>query len=165
MSTSSAKTPTGFFEHLLHAHARIEERLQDLAQAADAVVDPARTSAALEAMTSALEFFATFGVQHNDDEEKTLFPRLKTLPAFAKMLDALDFQHTMADTERGTLAARVLAFAPGRERGLRELAHRFAEVQRAHMLAEERALFPLAEKSLPRRVLVALTEELRARNA
>jgi hemerythrin-like domain-containing protein len=162
MSTGAAKTPTGFFENLVHAHAQIEERLQELERAADGLTDPARVPAALEAMKGVLEFFATFGVDHNDDEEKTLFPRLKSVPGFAQMLEAFDFQHKMAETEQRALLARVQGFAPGKERGLRELAHRFAEVQRAHILAEERALFPLAEKNLPRRVLVEMSEELRS---
>ena len=165
MSTESAKTYTGFFGNLQRAHARIEERLQVLEGAADSLADPARAPAALEAMASVLDFFATFGVQHQEDEEKTLFPRLRPLPAFAKMLDAFDFQHRMADTEQSALAARVRDFAAGGESDLRSLAHRFVEVQRAHILAEERGLFPLAEKTLPRRVLAEMDLELRVPNA
>jgi hemerythrin-like domain-containing protein len=165
MSTDEAKTYTGFFGNLQQAHALIEKRLQVLEQAANALEDPARAPKALEAMSGVLEFFDTFGVQHNEDEEKTLFPRLRPLPGFERMLDAFDFQHRMAETEQKALAARVQGFAPGGERALKELAHRFVEVQRSHILAEERGLFPLAEKSLPRRVLVEMTDELRASNA
>ncbi len=55
---------------------------------------------AREAIAGVLDFFDTFGVQHHEDEEKTLFPRLRRLPAFAEMLDAFDFQHRMAETEQ-----------------------------------------------------------------
>jgi len=151
----------GFFGHLTQAHEQIELRLKELEQAADAVVDPARAIAALETMTGVLDFFSTVGVQHTDDEEKTLFPRLRTLPAFAKMIDAYDFQHRMAETEQTALATRVGAYAAANAAALRKQAHRFVEVQRAHILAEEGALFPQAEKALPRRVLVEMTDELR----
>jgi hemerythrin-like domain-containing protein len=165
MPTDPALAFTGFFGHLLGAHARIEERLVDLERAADTLTDPAGAPRALEAISGVLDFFSTFGVQHNDDEEKTLFPRLRPLPAFAEMLDAFDFQHRMAETEQSTLAASVRGFAPGRAGEIRALAHRFAEVQRSHMLAEERALFPLAEGSLPRSVLVAMSREVGVPNA
>lgn len=72
--------------------------------ATDTLTDPSRAPSALEAMTGVLDFFSTFGVQHNDDEEKTLFPRLRPLPAFVQTLDAFDFQHHMAETQRSTLA-------------------------------------------------------------
>jgi len=166
MSTDDAeKTFTGFFGNLQQAHARIEERLQELEGAADAVTEPARAPKALETMASVLEFFSTFGAQHTEDEEKTLFPRLQPLPDFKLMLAAFDFQHRMVETEQRALAARVQGFTPAGAAGLREQAHRFVEVHRAHILAEERGLFPLAEKHLPRRVLVAMTLELRVLNA
>jgi hemerythrin-like domain-containing protein len=165
MSTDSAKPFTGFFGNLQRAHARIEERLQELEQAADTLADPARAPSALEAMAGVLDFFSTFGVQHQDDEEKTLFPRLRSLPDFAKMLEAFDFQHRMAETEQRALAARVRDFSPAGAAEVRTQAHRFAEVHRAHILAEERGLFPLAEKHLPRHVLVEMDRELRLPNA
>ncbi len=71
----------------------------------------------------------------------------------------------MNETEERTFAAHVRGFAPGKENELRCQAHRFVEVQRAHMLAEERALFPLGEQSLPHDVLVAMSRELRVPNA
>ena len=77
------------------------------------------------------------------------------------MLDAFDFQHRMADAEQSALAARVRDFAPGAEAEIERMARRFAEVERAHMLAEERALFPLAEQSLPESVLAEMSAELR----
>ena len=165
MSTDAEQTFTGFFGTLQQAHARIEERLQELERAAEAVGDPSRTLQALGVMTDVLDFFSTFGVQHTDDEEKTLFPRLRTLPDFAKMLDAFDFQHRMAETEQAALAAKIRDFTPAKAGQVRELAHRFVEVQRAHILAEERGLFPAAEKGLPRRVLVEMSLELRLPNA
>jgi hemerythrin-like domain-containing protein len=162
---TSSSPPTGFFENLLFAHARIEEQLQDLERAAEAIVDPARAPEAVEAMTRVLAFFSGYAQLHQEDEDKTLFPRLRPLPAFARMLDAFDLQHRMAESEHRSFEARLRKYAPGAERALRGAAERFVELQRAHMAAEERALFPLAQQTLPRSVLVAMSEELRTPDA
>jgi hemerythrin-like domain-containing protein len=140
-----------FFEHLMRAHAGIEQRLHAIE-----VAEPT-------AMASALEAFTTFAKQHQDEEETILFPRLRPLPAFAQMLGAFDFQHQMNETEHGAFAACLRA--QGAKGDLRRAALRFVEVQRAHMLAEERALFPLAEQTLSPDVLAAMHRELRTPNA
>lgn len=152
-----------FFSELLRAHAIIEERLQRLERAAGALRDPSGANPLAE-ISATLDFFEKFGAQHQHDEERTLFPRLRPLPAFAQMLDAFDFQHRMADTEQAAFGACVRGFDGGPTAQLERMAHRFAEVQRAHMLAEERALFPLAEQSLPRKVIAEMSRELRVPN-
>lgn len=137
-----------FFDHLMRAHAQIETRLRELE-----VTEPG-------AMASTLDGFATFAKQHQDDEETILFPRLRALPAFTQMLAAFEFQHQMNETEHAALAASIRAFAPGKEAEIRRAALRFVEVQRAHMLAEETALFPLAKQTLAPDVLAAMSREL-----
>jgi hemerythrin-like domain-containing protein len=156
---------TGFLDELMRAHAMLETRLQGLSRAADALSEPGRASSALDEMTRLLEFVSTFGAQHQEDEERTLFPRLRALGDLGQMLDAYEFQHRMADDEHRAVVAALAAFAPGQEPKLRELVLRFVEVHRSHMLAEERALFPMVERRLPAHVLAAMSRELRVPSA
>jgi len=82
------------------------------------------------------------------------------------MLGAFDFQHQMNDAAFAELqrAFRALgSVGPGDSTKLRGVGHRFAELQRAHIMAEERALFPLAARTLSPEILVRVGDEMAAR--
>ena len=153
------------FARLVHAHGLIEEQLVHLERAADALRDAAHRAPALEAIADVLTFFSLAGAQHNDDEERTLFPRLRGLPAFTQMLDAFDVQHRMNDAAFAQLVAAARGFAPGAEAKIRDLAFRFADMHRGHIIAEERALFPLAAKALAPDVVAQMGVEMSARGS
>lgn len=153
----------GFFVQLRRAHAHIEERLSELESAADALTESDDPKSGVARIAVVLAFFDDFGVRHHEDEEESLFPRLRDLPAFQEMMKAFEFQHRMAVREESEFAAHVRRYAPGAEAALRAQAQRFVEVQRSHMLAEEKALFPLAERTLGARELQQMASEVRAR--
>ena len=152
-----------FFANLLQVHARIEDRLKELERASAAVSTAGQSAAALETIHAVLDFFSSVGSRHQDDEELTLFSRLRSLPAFTQILSALEVQHRMNDDEYAKLSTCVRRFSPSNEGELRGLACRFAEMQRGHMIAEERALFPLAARTLSCEVIAEMEREMRER--
>jgi len=169
MANETTNERDDFFACLVQDHARIEVRLRALERAAGAVAGGevgrvAGDTPALEVLAATLRFFATEGARHEAHEEQTLFPRLRALPEFKQILSALRFQHEMNAAEGKTLSECALRFAPGSERELRRLVHRFAEMHRGHAVAEERALFPLAATMLPPQVVVEMGREMQARN-
>jgi hemerythrin-like domain-containing protein len=157
--------PDDPFAQLVAAHREIEARVAELERAADATTDGARRASALETIGEVLGYFDGPAALHHADEEHTLFPQLRPLDGFAQMIPAFDFQHQMNDTTYAELGAAFRAFAPGTPSRLRELAHRFAELQRAHIMAEERALFPLAARTLSADAIQQLAREMAARRA
>jgi hemerythrin-like domain-containing protein len=160
MVTGTTNERGDFFACLAQDHARIEARLEALERAADAVSKSESDAAALGIVAGTLDFFSTEGAHHEAHEELTLFPRLRPLPAFKQILSALEFQHRMNADEEQKLSACVHRFAPGDGRELRRLALRFAEMQRAHAMAEERAMFPLAASSLSPQVIAEMGREM-----
>ena len=156
---------TGLFPRLLQDHARLEERLKRLDEAAAAIGRNEQDPAALAQVAETLAFFGSAGARHEEHEEQTLFPRLRPLSEFKQILSALEFQHRMTASEGRALAACVQTFAPGRGTELRRLAYRFAEMQRGHALAEERALFPLAATRLAPEVQAEMVREMVARGS
>lgn len=154
-----------FFAALLHEHGQIEARLEAFDQAATTASKAEGDAAALQVIAGTLRFFATEGARHQDHEELTLFPRLRHLTEFKQILSALEFQHRMNEDEGRALSACVERFAPGSGRELRRLAFRFAEAHRGHMIAEERALFPLAASALSPRVVAEMSREMLARKS
>ena len=142
------------FAQLVRAHRDIEARVAELERASD---DP--SGSGLDAIARLLAYFDGPAALHHADEDQTLFPRLRPLDGFAQMLGAFDFQHQMNDAAYAELREAFRA-APSKLRGV---AHRFAELQRAHIMAEERALFPLAARSLSAEVLARMSDEMAAR--
>ena len=161
--TETTGEQNDFFACLVQDHARIEARLEALERAAAAVSSSENEAAALGVIAGTLDFFSTEGAVHEAHEEFTLFPRLQSLPAFKQILSALRFQHEMNAAEGKALAACVDGFATARAHELRRLVHRFAEMNRGHAVAEERALFPLAASTLPPQVVAEMGRELRQR--
>jgi hemerythrin-like domain-containing protein len=149
----------GFFTRLRSDHARLETQLRELdrvAVAASSLDD----GVALAIVADTLRFMATEGARHEEREERTLFPRLRELPEFRQILAALEFQHRMNAVEGQALGECAARFAPGQRPELRRLAGRYADANRGHMIAEERALFGLAEQRLAPAVLAAMAREI-----
>jgi hemerythrin-like domain-containing protein len=138
------------FALLFAAHQRIEEELVRLDAVSGTRTQPAKVADAdaLEAVRSALEFFAGPATRHGELEERLVFPQLRSLAAFAVMLPAIEAQHRMIDAEYAALRAEVDRGCPSGIVKLRALVARFAEMHRGHLIAEERVLFPLAAHEL-----------------
>lgn len=136
------------FAQLLAAHREIEQRLATLDRAADHLTDESQRADALQTIREVLAYFDGPGADHNADEEQSLFPLLRPLETFEQMLAAFELQHKLNDETHFELRAALEGFTEDSSSRLCELSHRFSEMQRAHIAAEERALFPVAAKAL-----------------
>lgn len=139
----------------------METRLSALVESLDSMRNGGDAAAHFGVVADTLDFFAREGAVHESLEETLLFPRLSRLPQFKQILSALEFQHRMNRTEAEQLRACVDRRAAGPE--MRRTAVRFIEMHRGHVVAEERALFPLVASTLSAEELDALDREARAR--
>ena len=156
------------FVRLESTHRRIEQRLAGIEQAASELDDGALRPDALGAIYDVMGFMARGAVRHHEDEERSLFPRLRAVPELADLLTALEAEHRLHDAVYAELAAFVRAWpdeGPDRagEAHLRALVRRLCEVYAAHIQREERELFPVARRTLGAETVAEMGAEMVAR--
>jgi hemerythrin-like domain-containing protein len=138
------------FEMLERCHRRLEETMT-------ALREPTR-----QALDEAMEFFDRALVRHEDDEEKSLFPRLVGKPALAPILDRLTVQHRdqagLIEELRWLSAAPQLATVQ-----LADVIDQLGEAYGEHIAVEERELFPAARAALDADAVAAMADEMEAR--
>jgi len=126
------------FEKLDRCHRRLEEALDALAR------DPS-------AREDVLDFLGHQMKRHDEDEERSLFPRLAGVTALAEVIAKLEAQHV----EQRALTERL---AQGEDVGARLI-----DAYRAHIDIEDRVLFPAAREALSSEDVAAIAEEMEAR--
>jgi hemerythrin-like domain-containing protein len=136
------------FARLLNTHRRIEERLAELEQAAG--------QADLATMADVLGFFERAGARHHEDEERSLFPRLRQVADLAPLLTTLEQEHRDHEAARATLEA---AHAQGAD-AVAPAVDRFCTLYRAHIAREEVELFPAARAALDEPTKEAIAKEM-----
>ena len=161
---------------LVHCHERIEGHLRALERSAEILRAGDRRSlpSAFAAVEMACAHFATPGVKHTEDEEVSLFPRLREQggaagqEALAAMAE-LEAQHRTAEqthAEFDELVARCprdgSADAKESDR-FGELVAQLTALYRPHIRLENELVFPVAARILPASEIQALGEEMRAR--
>lgn len=158
-------------EHLMACHRRIEQRLETLVQAADHLaVD---RLAALDAIRHAQQFLDTSGALHTEDEEVSLFPRLREKISLTELIfvDSLEKQHTHAEaiyTELKRLSSSLAASSDAPADSIRaylDCATRLRDLYLDHIQAEDRILTAIARRSLSQSELAAISGEMRSRRA
>ena len=156
-------------EHLIACHRRIEERLDTLARAADHL-ETDRVSA-LAAIAKSLEFLDSSGGLHTQDEERSLFPRLRPRLTADQIgfLALLEAQHGDADAILSRLKELVGEAAhedpvTGALAGqYRECAEDLRRVYRGHIRSEDEIVTALAKRLLTAPELAEISREMRAR--
>ncbi len=161
---------------LVHCHERIEAQLSALERAAEILRAGDRRSLprVFAAIDGACAHFAIPGVKHTEDEEVSLFPRLRERggaggqDALAAMAE-LESQHRTAeqlhaefDQLVGSLPRDGSADAKELDR-FNELVAELTTLYRPHILLENNFVFPVAAEVLPASEIQALGEEMRAR--
>jgi len=143
---------------LSDCHRRIEQFLDLLIKVNDEATDDL-SATHREALQVALRYFSVAAPKHTQDEEASLFPRLRDVnspearQAMAK-LDALESDHVRADAahaEMDVLGLRWLQdgrLAPEKRQRMRELLNELRELYRGHIEIEDREVFPLAARVL-----------------
>lgn len=138
------------FEMLERCHRRLEETMVALREPTP------------QALDEAIQFFDRSLKRHEEDEERSLFPRLAVLPALAPILDRLTVQHrdqaALIEELRWLAAAPALATVR-----LADIIDQLGEAYGEHIAVEERELFPAAREALGADGVEKMAEEMEAR--
>ncbi len=161
---------------LVHCHERIEGQLRTLERAADILRggDARARPAAFAAVELACAHFATPGVKHTEDEEVSLFPRLRLSGGAAgrealAAIAELEPQHRTAEqlhAEFDALFARLPRDGSADAKDLDrfgEMVAQLTALYRPHIRLENELVFPVAARILPASEIQALGAEMRAR--
>lgn len=129
---------------LERSHRRLEEELQALA------LEPA-----FDVSARLLEFLDRAVRRHEEDEERSLFPRLP--PNFAPLVEELAAQH-----RQQAVLIEELRSAPD-EKAIQVTALALQAAYARHIAVEERELFPAARAALDVPTRAAMLDEMQAR--
>jgi hemerythrin-like domain-containing protein len=145
------------FDQLRSSHRRLEERLDELGEAARKLAAGGpEANEAREIVDGLCGWFARSVGRHEEDEERSLFPRLKDEAALAPILASLTAEHR----EHERLHAKLRSAEPA---ALPAIADALYAAYRKHIDEEERALFPAAERLLDDEARRAMIEEMESR--
>jgi hemerythrin-like domain-containing protein len=161
---------------LARCHEKIAGQMGTLEQAAEFLRegDSQLISVAFAAIDSSCSHFATAGVKHTQDEELSLFPRLRECGAAAGQealaaLAELESQHRTAEAFHGELEQLVARLPrdgsanPADLDLLSELSAQLSGLYRPHIMLENEFVFPIAARVLHANELQLLGREMRAR--
>lgn len=153
--------------HLTACHRRIEERLDTLER-----VIPhweSRAEDALVAVRSAFRFFATNGVWHTEDEERSIFPRMREQlnEDEREYLAELERQHDVAEAAYGELCSIVAEFHEPASRewiaSYEGAAKKLARLYREHIASEDTRLVEIGTRTLSQAQLQSIAAEMKER--
>jgi hemerythrin-like domain-containing protein len=138
------------FEMLERCHRRLEETMAALREPTP------------QALDEAMAFFDRSLKRHEEDEERSLFPRLVGKTALSPVLDRLTVQHR--DQAGLVEELRWLSASPGLATArLAVVIDELGEMYAEHIALEERELFPAARTALDEEALGKMAEEMEAR--
>jgi hemerythrin-like domain-containing protein len=141
---------------LLHCHDRMRERLDALDRATAALADD--PGAAFAAIAEVLAHFEKAGLRHTEDEEGSVWPRVRGAVDEA-VLDDLGAEHRAIEAIHLALRDTVARTVAGEARAHAAV---FAAAYREHMHKEEERVFP-ALASLDPAEVRAIGLEMRLR--
>ena len=161
-------------EHLLHCHERIERSLITIQNAVVGLrlADPILRTEAAAALDYELATLQLLTRLHEEDEEKTLFPRLKAKVgdsnrALNELIANSVAQHRANDRlfEELAQSIRIISAHPGTRAEaemdrLENLARELGELQRPHMNLEKEHIFSTLRQELTADDLSAMQAEM-----
>lgn len=154
-------------EHLVACHDRILQRLETLERVGESF--DARPEEAVQALYRTLDFFNTSGRLHTEDEEESVFPRIRERIGRAgiEYLDSLEEQHRekeeVYDQLRRLAGELRESITPERVATYRRLAGRLCTLYRSHIASENDILVRLGREALSADELAAIRDEMRSR--
>ena len=155
---------------LTDCHRRIERFLSVLVRVAADARGGALTAEQRSAFDTALRYFREAAPKHTDDEESTLFPRLRArAPQALAEIDALESDHDRAGIQHAEvdrLGREWLdagALSPDAATRLNDILAELSDLYRAHIAVEEGSVFPTASAVLPQSDRIAMGKEMAAR--
>jgi iron-sulfur cluster repair protein YtfE (RIC family) len=155
---------------LQDCHRRIETFLQVLVRVAGRTPNTALPSEQADAVRRALEYFRVGGQRHNQDEEDSLFPRLRTAGVQGfESIDRLETDHRSAGEDH-TVVNRLFsawiasgAIAANDHQTLASATRRLQDLYAEHIRLEETTIFPHAARLLDSSAIREMGAEFRAR--
>jgi hemerythrin-like domain-containing protein len=157
------------FERLAASHGRLRERLAELERAVGG------SAVALGTVQEVLAFFERSVTRHEEDEERSLFPRLAGVAEVAGAITTLEAEHARQRelwSSLGELTRRAVSgggspalthFEDDEVDDLRELVRHLVLSYEGHIRLEEEALFPVARRVLDGEARRAVADEMDAR--
>jgi hemerythrin-like domain-containing protein len=162
--------------HLKLCHEKIERSLRIIGDAVSALrlTEPVLRAEAAAALDYELALFEVLTAYHKQDEEQSLFPRLRAKadsdPALAELLRELESEDRTADEVLDGLAEclRKIAGRPGpgadaQLARLEALAASLNEIYRPHIARENEALLPKCADLLTAPELESMRQEMQRR--
>lgn len=152
------------FARLHNCHDRLRRELASLTAATAALLTDHDDPPSIAAVHDAVSYFDRAITRHEEDEEKSLFPRVAHLPELEPTLAALQAEHTSQRDLHDAL--RSLASTPLDREALTQIDKIARALDRSyalHLAREEQELFPLAARSLAPETLTVIDSEMEAR--
>ena len=171
-----AKLDAGFDDPLgmlKDCHRRIEDFLRVLCQVALLGREGALSAEERDAVEAALAYFRTGGLRHNQDEEDSVFPRLRDAvsPADREAIRALEAEHSEAGELHAIVDRLFLSWIAsgslGTEdrRALLRATDHLERLYTGHIQVEESLVFPRAAAVLDAEAIATIGSEFRERRA
>ncbi len=156
------------FAMLERSHERLQEHLAILLTAAATLNDDPTDTAACAQIVEVSEFIGRAVTRHEQDEEQSLFPRLRGLPQLATLLDSLAVEHRAHEKLHAQLSAIATACGRGlldhsAVSELSDLAVTLSQLYSSHIEVEELELFPAARRALTPSEAMQVAAEMQAR--
>ena len=159
-----------------HCHRKIEGYLAGLATSGEKLLGSSteERAAGFRIIDAAREHFAVRGPKHTEDEEISLFPRLREYGGHEvedaiAALAALETEHRVAEgvhSEFDELIERLPRDGSAAMKEIylfNELVTELTDLYRPHIRVEDEIIFPTAARVMPSNVLLMIGEEMRAR--
>jgi hemerythrin-like domain-containing protein len=152
------------FEMLDACHRRVERMLSLLARLVAHVAEHGADEAAQRAAADVLRYFDVAAPQHHEDEERHVFPALRT-HGQAALAEQLHADHEAMAAGWAALRVPLTAIAGGHTAAPEALARwsDFAVRYARHLQAEEGIAFPAAKAALAASEQAAMGAEMAAR--
>lgn len=147
-------------------HGRIARQCDTLEKLLDHLPRHGADAQAQQAARAVLAYFDTAAVHHHDDEERNLFPLLEVAnaPGACDLVETLTLEHDEQVLVWRRLRVELQGIAAGASAALDPaLAHRFVDMNRAHLEFENARVLPLARQVLGRAALERLGRAMAAR--
>jgi iron-sulfur cluster repair protein YtfE (RIC family) len=153
-------------EMLERCHRQLEDSLDGLRTAAEALAAGRGGQAELDAVADAVERLQRTGRRHVADEEESLFPRLagRGVDELIAVLRAQHREHEQLESELHAVAGGLRLPCPAdTAAALERVAVALQRAYQVHMDREDRELIPAAAATLGPDDRAALQEEMQAR--
>lgn len=166
-ASAAAPSPDNVEEFLKACHRRIEQRLEAMERAA-AAIETSRGEA-LAAFEAAFRFLDSSGALHTEDEEESVFPRLRARMEPGERVYLAELEHDHA--EAGGIHRRLRTLVEAAARGdadapaIRGAVEAFTALYRRHISSEDAALTDYARRLLTPEDRGGIAAEMRARRS